>query len=69
MRQCFVAWDCRQLADGSDGNGHGTHTMGTLTGVTADDTSLLASDYRGMAPGAKLAFTDLGSSSSDSILT
>jgi len=46
----------------SDGNGHGTHTMGSVCGTPpAGDGGAKATAYGGMAPAAKLAFTDLAS--------
>ncbi|KAK9815878.1 hypothetical protein WJX72_011193 [[Myrmecia] bisecta] len=59
----------RELGDSTDNNGHGTHTMGTLTGNPADLSNVQDADYRGMAPDAKLAFIDLGNGRSDSIYT
>eukprot|EP00884_Botryococcus_braunii_P006262 jgi/Botrbrau1/15637/Bobra.4_1s0022.1 len=59
----------RMLADGRDNNGHGTHTMGTLCGLPDDTSNVLSNNYRGMAPDAKLAFTDLGGGGSDGIFT
>ena len=48
----------------SDGNGHGTHTMATLVGSPPlDDSSGKSAAYGGMAPDAKLAFTDLSATS------
>ena len=47
---------------GGGGNGHGTHTMGSLCGSPFDPSSSpKAAAYRGMAPDAKLAFSDLSS--------
>ena len=35
-----------ELAAGSDANGHGTHTMGTLCGSPPDTAGTNAQDYR-----------------------
>ena len=61
----------RAFGDESDANGHGTHVTGTLLGFPYTADSLTSSDtqYIGMAPGARLAFIDLGDGSSDSIYT
>ncbi|BDA48884.1 probable serine protease/ABC transporter B family protein tagD [Coccomyxa sp. Obi] len=50
-----------EMADGIDNSGHGTHTMGTIVGnpLNTSNTDLL--DYKGLAPDAKVAFTDLAS--------
>eukprot|EP00191_Tetraselmis_sp_GSL018_P024176 CAMPEP_0177623490 /NCGR_PEP_ID=MMETSP0419_2-20121207/28931_1 /TAXON_ID=582737 /ORGANISM="Tetraselmis sp., Strain GSL018" /LENGTH=1602 /DNA_ID=CAMNT_0019124047 /DNA_START=163 /DNA_END=4968 /DNA_ORIENTATION=- len=53
----------RFFGDSMDGNGHGTHVATSILGNTMDDDW---DDYNGMAPGAKLAFTDLGVTGSDS---
>ena len=48
--------------NGGGGNGHGTHTMGSLCGSPFDPAAnAKATAYRGMAPDAKLAFSDLSS--------
>ena len=49
----------RALADASDHNGHGTHTMGSMLGSPPPGADREAAAYSGMAPDAKLAFTDL----------
>ena len=52
---------------GGGGNGHGTHTMGSLCGSPFDPSSSpKAAAYRGMAPDAKLAFSDLSSEKANS---
>ena len=52
---------------GGGGNGHGTHTMGSLCGSPFDPSaSPKAAAYRGMAPDAKLAFSDLSSEKANS---
>ncbi len=52
----------RAFADFQDGNGHGTHTCGTLAGMPYGNTVAEASGINiGMAPDAKLAFVDLSS--------
>ena len=53
----------RGLADAADASGHGTHTMATVLGFPADAGDTTAAYYQGMAPGAKLAFTDLAAPS------
>jgi len=52
----------RGFADYEDTSGHGTHVCGSIAGRTQ---TAGYSDYNGMAPGAKLAFTDLGLSYGD----
>lgn len=53
--------------NGGGGNGHGTHTMGSLCGSPFDPSSSpKAAAYRGMAPDAKLAFSDLSSERANS---
>mmetsp|Transcript_31546 Transcript_31546/g.89554 ORF Transcript_31546/g.89554 Transcript_31546/m.89554 type:complete len:1752 (-) Transcript_31546:144-5399(-) len=47
----------RFFGDGVDDNGHGTHVTASVAGSTSQGSW---SDNNGMAPGAKLAFTDLG---------
>ena len=50
-------------ADGVDGNGHGTHTAGSLAGACAPgslDATPDAARWNGVAPAARLVFTDLG---------
>ena len=57
------------LGDASDGNGHGTHTAGTLAGA-CDAASASRSDaarWDGVAPGARLVFTDLGTGAGGSL--
>ena len=49
----------RALADATDHNGHGTHTMGSMLGSPPPGGDAEAFAYSGMAPDAKLAFTDL----------
>ncbi len=52
----------RAFADFLDGNGHGTHTSGTLAGMPYGNSVAEASRVNiGMAPDAKLAFIDLSS--------
>ena len=41
-----------------DNDGHGTHVAGSLAGAAASGGATNGED--GVAPGAKLAFTDLG---------
>lgn len=56
----YVRWaDDRDLA-----NGHGTHVVGTLAGVCVDP-NFQYDQYKGVAPGAKLAFFDVGFSTGD----
>ena len=45
------------LADGLDANGHGTHCAGSAVGSQVAG----AYPWRGLAPDARLAFTDIGS--------
>ena len=53
--------------NGGGGNGHGTHTMGSLCGSPFDSgANAKATAYRGMAPDAKLAFSDLSSEKANS---
>ncbi|KAG9395447.1 Peptidase S8 subtilisin-related [Carpediemonas membranifera] len=52
-------------ADTEDGNGHGTHVSGSILGTPA--AAGAGSMYGGMAPNAKLFFTDLGSGTSSSM--
>ena len=46
------------FADGIDTDGHGTHVAGTVLGYPVDYPDYLK--YQGMAPGARLAFLDVG---------
>ncbi|BDA48510.1 probable serine protease/ABC transporter B family protein tagD [Coccomyxa sp. Obi] len=48
----------RMFADATDGEGHGTHCAGSAVGALANGAF---SNWQGMAPGAKMAFQDLGS--------
>ncbi len=50
----------RCLNDCKDHSGHGTHVSGTLVGESSSST--YSSKYDGVAPKAKIAFTDLGKS-------
>jgi subtilisin family serine protease len=61
----------RAYADTEDSNGHGTHVSGTLVGMPYGTTleSKPSGGNVGMAPDAKIAFIDLGDSSSDTIST
>ena len=49
----------RCIGDCKDQNGHGTHVAGTLVGESHKSESL-ASKYDGVAPKARVAFTDMG---------
>ena len=54
----------RGFADYEDTSGHGTHVCGSIAGKAYNnDTS--GSEFNGMAPDAKVAFTDLGLSYGD----
>jgi len=53
----------RGFADYEDTSGHGTHVCGSIAGRAGNDSGY--SSYNGMAPDAKLAFTDLGLSFGD----
>jgi len=56
----YVRWaDDKDLA-----NGHGTHVAGTLVGVCVDP-NFQFDQYKGVAPGAKVAFFDVGFSTGD----
>ena len=56
----YVRWaDDRDVA-----NGHGTHVVGTLVGDNVDPT-FQYDTYKGVAPGAKVAFFDVGLSTGD----
>ncbi|KAK9815904.1 hypothetical protein WJX72_011677 [[Myrmecia] bisecta] len=55
----------REFVDGADGNGHGTHCGGSAAG----SLQIGFSPWQGMAPQAKLAFTDIGSGSDGTITT
>jgi hypothetical protein len=50
-------------ADAVDGNNHGTHTAGSLAGACMNNGGVstpAGARWDGMAPGARLVFTDLG---------
>jgi len=51
----------RLLADGLDANGHGTHCAGSAVGAPLASAPPAAAPWGGLAPAARLAFTDLGS--------
>ncbi len=52
------------FGDALDANGHGTHTAGSLAGACAAGPAQAgAAKWDGMAPAARLAFTDLGTGS------
>jgi len=53
----------RGFADYEDTSGHGTHVCGSIAGRAGNGSGY--EGYNGMAPGAKLAFTDLGLSYGD----
>lgn len=53
----------RGFADYEDTSGHGTHVCGSIAGRAGNGSGY--EEYNGMAPGAKLAFTDLGLSYGD----
>lgn len=55
----------RGFADYEDTSGHGTHVCGSIAGKAIGENARSYSDYNGMAPEAKLAFTDLGLSYGD----
>jgi subtilisin family serine protease len=55
----------RRVADGGDGNGHGTHVAGTLAGNSQGERQ----EYNGLAYQARLAVTDIGLGASDNMLT
>ena len=48
------------LADGVDANGHGTHCAGSAVGAPLASAPGAARPWAGLAPGARLAFTDMG---------
>jgi subtilisin family serine protease len=54
----------RGYADYEDTSGHGTHVCGSIAGKAGEGKDRY-SNYNGMAPEAKLAFTDLGLSYGD----
>ena len=43
-------------SSGDLSNGHGSHVAGTVAGMSLSDGNF----YKGMAPGAKLSFFDIG---------
>eukprot|EP01025_Chloroclados_australasicus_P006555 TRINITY_DN12102_c1_g1_i6.p1 TRINITY_DN12102_c1_g1~~TRINITY_DN12102_c1_g1_i6.p1 ORF type:complete len:1536 (+),score=207.86 TRINITY_DN12102_c1_g1_i6:163-4770(+) len=47
----------RAIGDSVDGSGHGTHVCGTIAGSVAEGR---AQNHNGLAPDARIAFTDLG---------
>jgi hypothetical protein len=49
--------------DTLDLNGHGTHAAGSLAGACSAGSPQDASRWNGMAPGARIAFTDIGAGS------
>ena len=51
----------------ADGNGHGTHVAGTLTGSIGTAAGWSPDAATGMAPNAKLAFMDIGSGTTDTV--
>ncbi|KAK9847309.1 hypothetical protein WJX84_004305 [Apatococcus fuscideae] len=53
----------RGLADFVDAEGHGTHCAGSMIGAQSGSSSY----WQGMAPGAYMAFTDIGSGTSGSL--
>ena len=58
------------FADFRDGNGHGTHTSGTLAGIPYSQSLENSGNTDiGMAPGAKIAFIDLSGGGDDLVLT
>ena len=71
----FISSTHRKLAmylgmqDLIDGNGHGSHTTGTLVGSVWGQSGFAAGTQptagTGVAPGAKLAFMDLSRGNSD----
>ena len=48
----------RGFADYEDTSGHGTHVCGSIAGRASNDSGF--ESFNGMAPGSRLAFTDLG---------
>jgi subtilisin family serine protease len=52
------------FGDFQDNNGHGTHLAGSIAGAT----DAIGSDNNGVAPGAKLHFTDLSTTSDGTIV-
>jgi len=59
----------RRVADGGDGNGHGTHVAGTLAGHSvAAAAGADHADYNGLAYEARLAVTDIGVGASDNMV-
>ncbi|KAK9839424.1 hypothetical protein WJX81_001331 [Elliptochloris bilobata] len=59
----------RAAADERDSNGHGTHVMGSLLGSPFESADLTSVNFRGAAPDAKVAFTDLGDGTTNQINT
>ncbi|KAG9390820.1 Peptidase S8, subtilisin-related [Carpediemonas membranifera] len=58
----IVYYDTSVTGDNVDGNGHGSHVVGSILGSPSDSTDP-GVIYQGMAPGAKAYFIDLGAGS------
>ena len=58
----------RALGDNVDGNGHGTHVAGSIAGAVSGIPGV-SSRYDGVARGARIAFTDLGTGRDGSLMT
>ena len=59
----------RAIADNRDDNGHGTHVAGSIAGSALGVTGASAQRYDGVAKGARIAFTDLGTGRDGSLIT